>query len=125
MPSRDASIDADIARANAWTQDDVNCARQGVAAHHEDASVNDEESNVQLLLIPELVMSEVSNQGDALIRVIERAVGGKLNIQYFNDTQMIRGLIRDHKLVPEYPNVILLRSCADNPTLLKCRSIPH
>jgi hypothetical protein len=60
------------------------------------------ESCGQLLLIPEFVVSELANQGDALIRVIERAVDGKLYTQYVDDTQMIRGLIRDHKLVPEH-----------------------
>jgi hypothetical protein len=171
MTSRDASIAVDIERANsAWTQDDVNCARRGVAAHNGDASAgaagitaiatpkisfnpnpslavieidkgirkfwkhhggrfaavwrgmsqkarerllftvgpemartrNDPESYGQLLIIPELVVSELANQGDALIRVIERAVDGELNTQYFDDAQMIRGLIRDHKLDPEH-----------------------
>jgi hypothetical protein len=168
--SRDASIALDIARANSvWTQEDVHSARQGVAAHHGDASAgatsstaimkptisfnphptlalveidkgirkfwkhhggrfaavwrgmsrnarerllftvgpemartrNDPESYGQLMLIPELVVSELANQGDALIRVIERAVNEELNTQYFDDTQMIRGLIRDQKLDPE------------------------
>jgi hypothetical protein len=170
MPSRDASIDADIAQANSvWTQGDVNCSRQSIAAHHGDVSANatgstsiitptlsqnpsptlavveidkgirkfwkhhggrfaavwrgmsrearerllltvgpdmaktrnDPESSGQLLLIPEFVVSELANQGDALIRVIERAVDGDLNTQYLNDTQMVRGLIRDHMLAPE------------------------
>jgi hypothetical protein len=54
------------------------------------------------LLIPEFVVSELADQGDALIRVIERAVDGDLSTQYFTDVQMIRGLIRDRTLVPEY-----------------------
>jgi hypothetical protein len=35
---------------------------------------NEPESYGQLLLIPEFVVSELANQGDALIQVIERAV---------------------------------------------------
>jgi len=55
----------------------------------------------QLLLLPELVADELSLSDNKLISLIQDVVDIDLNLTYWNDSQMIRTLIKEQKVFPD------------------------